>query len=74
MKKPLEGENMCAPELLEASVPGGWEMFPVEAKRLDSVMLESWGDPVWCVGASFWLSDEVLELGSQTACVLRQGS
>ena len=55
---------MCAPELLEASVPGGWEMFPVEAKRLDSVMLESWGDPVWCVGASFWLSDEVLELGT----------
>lgn len=55
-------------------MPGGWEMFPVEAKRLDSVMLESWGDPVWCVGASFWLSDEVLELGSQTACVLRQGS
>lgn len=55
---------MCAPELLEASVPGGWEMFPVEARRLDSVMPESWGDPVWCVGASFWLSDEVLELWS----------
>lgn len=74
MKKPLEGENMCAPELLEASVPRGWEMFLVEARRLDSVMPESWGDPVWCVGTSFWLSDEVLELGSQTACVLRQGS
>ena len=71
MKKPLEGENMCTPELLEASVPGEWEMFPVEARRLDSVMPKSWGDPVLCVGASFWLSDEVLELWSQTACVLK---
>lgn len=34
---------MCAPELLEASVPRGWEMFLVEARRLDSVMPESWG-------------------------------